>query len=138
MIECDPRRPLAALRPWHRQQPPGCTGRRVLHPPAVVRSHTACALLAGLALTLLVSGCGGPSPEARASQTRTALQATRTPNSLEAARTAIARGTFTGIDRQSRAILTAEASLQVRTPVPGIRTPVPGNVATHIAGNATD
>ena len=96
-----------------------------------MRSPTVSALLTGLALTLLASGCGGTSPEARARQTMTALQGTRAPTSLEAARTAIAQGTFTGIDRQSRVILTAEASLWIQTPVPQ-------NVATHMAGNATD
>jgi hypothetical protein len=96
-------------------------------------------LLLGLALTLLVSGCGGASPETRARQTKTALQGTSTPPPLPAARTAIAQGTFTGIDQESAVILTAEASL----PMPsgafrGIRTPVPRNVATHLVENQTD
>ena len=68
----------------------------------------------------------------------TALQPTRTLTPLEEDRTAIARGTFTGIDRESRVILTAEAFLPIRTPPRRLRTPVPRNVATHIAGIATD
>src|SRR5829696_1120527 len=109
MIDRRPCRPLAALRPLHRQQQQRRIGRRFLHPPVEVRSPAVYALLASLALTLLVSGCGGDSPEARARQTMTVLQPTRTLTPLEEDRTAIARGTFTGIDRESRVILTAEA-----------------------------
>ncbi len=83
-----------------------------------MRSRPVFALLVGLALTPLVSGCGeGASPETRATETLTALYGTRTPNPLELDRTAIARGTFTGIDRESRVILTAEAFLPVSTPM---------------------
>ena len=96
-----------------------------------MRSRPLYLLLVGLALTPLVSGCGGASPETRARQTMTALHGTRTPGALDAARTAIAQGTFTGIDRQSRVTLTAEAFLRNRTPGPP-------NVATHVAGNDRD
>ncbi len=92
-----------------------------------MRSRTVYVLLAGLAITSLVSGCGsGSSPEARARQTATVLDGTRTPTPLEAARTSIAQGTFTGIDRESRVTLTAEAFLLIATPQPG-------NIATHVA-----
>jgi hypothetical protein len=96
-------------------------------------------LLLGLALTLLVSGCGGASPETRARHTKTALQGTSTPTPLRAARTAIAQGAFTGIEQESAVILTAEALLPVTSGAfRSIRTPVPRNVATHIAENQTD
>ncbi len=42
----------------------------------VMRSRPVAVLLVGLALTLLVSGCGGASPETRARQTKTARHAT--------------------------------------------------------------
>jgi hypothetical protein len=96
-------------------------------------------LLVGLALTLLVSGCGGASPETRARQTQTALHGTSTPTPLRATRTATAQGAFTGIDQESAVILTAEASLPVTSGVfRSIRTPEPRNVATHIAENQMD
>ena len=96
-------------------------------------------LLLGLALTPIVSGCGGASPETRARQTKTALHGTSTPTPLRAARTAIAQGAFTGIDQESAVILTAEASLPVTSGTfRGIWTPVPRNVATHIAENQKD
>ena len=76
------------------------------------------AIALGLVLTLLVSGCGGASPETRATETLTALHGTSTPTPLQAARTAIARGTFTGIDQNSAAILTAEAVLPVARSLP--------------------
>jgi hypothetical protein len=102
----------------------------------MVRSRTVSMLLVGLALTLLVSGCGGASPETRARQTKTALQGTSTPNPLQAARTSIDQGTFTGIDRESAVILTAEASLPVTSGAfRGIRTPVPRNAATQMVEN---
>ena len=131
---------LDARRSWDPEQEPWCDDRRSRPPAVVMRPPPVYVVLAGLAFTLLLSGCGGASPEARARQTMTALEGTRTPTPLEEDRTAIARGTFTGIDRESRVILTAEASLRIRTPVPSprIRTPVPRNVATHMAGNVTD
>jgi hypothetical protein len=96
-------------------------------------------LILGLALTPLVSGCGGASPETRARQTQTALHGTSTPTPLRAARTALAQGAFIEIDQESAVILTGEASLPVISgTVRGIRTPVPRNVATHIAENQTD
>jgi hypothetical protein len=117
----------------------GCAGRRLLPPPAIVRSRTVCMLLVGLALTPIVSGCGGASPETRARQTQTALHGTSTPTPLRAARTAIAQGIFTRIDQESAVILTAEASLPVTSGTfRGIRTPVPRNVATHVAENQMD
>ena len=98
-----------------------------LIPPVVVRSRPLYVLLAGLALIPLVSGCGeGLSPETRATETLTALHGTETPTSLEVARTSIAQGTFTGIDRESRVTLTAEAFLPIATPRPM-------TVATHVA-----
>jgi hypothetical protein len=116
-----------------------CSERRVLPPPAIVRSRTVSMLLLSLALTLLVSGCGGASPETRARQTKTALQGTSTPTPLQAARIAIDQGTFTGIDPDSAMILTAEASLPVTSGAfRSIRTPVPRTVATHTAENQTD
>ncbi len=127
------RRPLSHLdarRSPNPEREPGTHDRCFLAAPALVRSRLAQVLLAGLSLTLLVSGCGdGTSPETRARRTMTALEGTRTPSSLEAARTAIARGTFTGIDRESRVTLTAEASLRIRTTRPQ-------NVATHVAGTS--
>ena len=120
--------------------------RRFVSPQAGGRSRPGPLLLIGLALSVITSGCGGASPEARTSQTKTALEGTRTPTPLELARTAIARGTFTGIDRESRVILTAEAFLPIVTPVPskvsrlraGQATDQPGRsadnaVATHLA-----
>ena len=103
-------------------------GHRFL-PPVVVRSRPVYTLLAGLALITFVSGCGeGTSPETRATETLTALHGTRPPGPREVAETAIAMGTFTGIDREIRVSLTAEAYLPIATPAPG-------NVATHMAGN---
>jgi hypothetical protein len=107
--------------------------------PRPSSAPTAFTLLVGLALTPLVSGCGAASPETRARQTRTALQGTSTPTPLRAARTALAQGAFTGIDQESAVILTAEASLPVTSGAfRSIRTPVPRNVATHIAENQMD
>ncbi len=84
-----------------------------------MRSRPVYTLLAGLALIPLVSGCGErASPETRATETLSALYGTETPTALEAARTAIAQGTFTGIDRESRVTLTAEAFLPIATPAP--------------------
>ena len=94
-----------------------------------MRSYPVYALLAGLALTTLVSACGeGASPETRATETLTALHGTRPPGPREIAETAIALGTFTGIDREISVSLTAEAFLPIATPAPG-------NVATHVAEN---
>ena len=98
------------------------------HPSAVVRSRTVYALFAGLALVALVSSCGGPSPETRATETVAALYGTLPPNQLDAARTSIALGTVTGIDEESAVSLTAEATLRIATPEPG-------NIATHLARN---
>ena len=93
-----------------------------------MRSRTVYALLAGLAITPLVSGCGGASPETRATETVTTLHGTLTPTSLEAARTSIALGTFTGIDQVSAMSLTAEAFLPIATPIPpGAPTIMVGN-----------
>ena len=97
-------------------------------PQAVVRPRSVCLLLASLALTLVASGCGGASPETRATDTRIALYGTSTPTPLEAARTAIAAGTVTRLDPEIAATLTAEATLSIATPEPG-------NVATHMAQN---
>ena len=93
-----------------------------------MRSRTVYALFAGLALVAIVSGCGGPSPETRATETVAALYGTLPPNHLDAARTAIALGTVTGIDRESAVSLTAEATLRIATPESG-------NIATHLARN---
>jgi hypothetical protein len=89
-------------------------------------------LLASLALILVVSGCGGASPETRFTETRIALYGTRTPTPLEAARTVIAMGTVTRFEPEIAASLTAEASLSIAP----IATPEPGNVATHMAQHA--
>lgn len=86
-------------------------------------------LLAGLALILVVSGCGGASPETRFTETQVALNGTRTPTPLEAARTVIAAGTVTRLEPEIAASLTAEASLTIATPEPM-------NVATHMAQHA--
>jgi hypothetical protein len=94
-----------------------------------VRSRPVYALLAGLALIALVIGCGeGTSPETRATETLTALHGTRPPGPREVAETAIAQGTFTGIDRELSVSLTAEAFLPLATPAPG-------NIATHLVEN---
>jgi hypothetical protein len=93
-----------------------------------VRPRTVCLLLASLVVTLVASGCGGASPETRATDTRIALYGTSTPNPLEAARTAIAMGTVTRLDPTIVATLKAEATLSIATPEPG-------NVATHMAQN---
>jgi hypothetical protein len=84
----------------------------------VMGAHPVAVLLVGLVLTLLVSGCGGASPETRARQTRTALHATATPTPLRAARTAIVQGPATGNDQDSAVILTAEARLPIVTAGP--------------------
>jgi hypothetical protein len=95
---------------------------------AVVRLRTVCLLLASLAVTLVVSGCGGASPETRAEDTRTALYGTRTPTPLEVARTAIVEGTVPILKPEIAVSLTAEATLNIATPEPM-------NVATHMAQN---
>ena len=97
-------------------------------PQALVRPRTVCFLLASLAVTLVASGCGGASPETRAEDTRVALYGTSTPPPVEVARTAIAMGTVTRLDPEIVATLRAEATLVIATPVPG-------NVATHMAQN---
>ena len=99
--------------------------------PVGVRSRALYPLLVGLALIPLLSGCGGASPEARAKQTMTVLEGTRTPTPLEEDLTAVAQGTFTGIDRETRVMLTAEATLLVRTPVPS-------NASRLVVGNETN
>ena len=83
---------------------------------AIVRLRTVCVLLPSLAVTLAASGCGGASPETRATDTRIALYGTSTPPPLEAARTAIAMGTVTRLDPEIAASLTAEATLRIATP----------------------
>ena len=93
-----------------------------------MRPRTVCFLLASLAVTLVASGCGGASPETRAEDTRIALYGTSTPPPVEVARTAIAMGTVTRLDPEIVATLRAEATLVIATPVPG-------NVATHMAQN---
>jgi hypothetical protein len=106
----------------------GPHGSALLSPQSLVLSRSVWVLLAGLALTLVVSGCGGASPETRFTETRVALYGTRTPTPLEAARTAIAAGTVTRLDPEVAATLRAEATLSIATSEPG-------NVATHMAGN---
>jgi hypothetical protein len=96
---------------------------------AIVLSRSVWVLLAGLALTLVVSGCGGASPETRFTETQVALHGTRTPTALEAARTVIAAGTATRLEQEIAASLTAEATLNVASPEPM-------NVATHMAQHA--
>jgi hypothetical protein len=131
--------PVDARRSLDPEPESGCSGRRVLPPPAIVRSRTVSVLLLGLALTPILSGCGGASPETRARQTSTALHSTATPTPLRAARTATAQGAFIGIDQENAMILTAEASLPVTSGTfRRIRTPVPRNIATHLAENQTD
>ena len=83
-------------------------------------------LIVSLAFVLVMSGCGGASPETRAMDTRIALYGTSTPTRLEMARTAIAMGTVTNLDPDIVSTLTAEATLNIATPEPG-------NVATHMA-----
>lgn len=95
-------------------------------PPAIVLLRSIWVLLASLALALVVSGCGGISPDTRAEDTRIALYGTRTPTALEAARTVVAMGTPTKLDPTIAASLTAEATLDIATPGPM-------NVATHMA-----
>lgn len=94
----------------------GLHGPPPSHPQAIVRPRTVCLLLASLAATLVASGCGGASPETRASDTRIALYGTRTPTPLEAARAAIAEGTVTRLDPRIATSLTAEATLKIATP----------------------
>ena len=93
-----------------------------------MRPRTDCLLLASRVVTLVASGCGGASPETRASDTRIALYGTWTPTPLEAARTAVAAGTVTNLDPTIVAVLKAEATLIIATPGPM-------NVATHMAQN---
>jgi hypothetical protein len=93
-----------------------------------VHPRTACLLITSFAVTLAAGGCGGASPETRATDTRIALYGTSTPPPLEAARTAIAMGTVTRLDPEIVATLRAEATLPIGTPEPG-------NVATHMAQN---
>ena len=97
-------------------------------PQAVVRPRTVCLLFVSLAVTLVASGCGGASPDTRASDTRTALYGTWTPPPLEVARTAVAAGTATTLEPEITMALTAEATLNIATPEPM-------NVATHMAQN---
>jgi hypothetical protein len=107
----------------------GPHGSDLLLPPAIVFSRSHWVLLASLALTLVVSGCGGASPETRFTETQVALYGTRTPTPLEAARTVIAAGTAIRLEPEIAASLTAEASLTIATPAPM-------NVATHMAQHA--
>ena len=97
-------------------------------PQAIVRPRTVCLLLASLAVTLVAGGCGGASPETRATETQIALYGTWTPTPLEAARAAVDEGTVTTLDPTIAAALTAEATLNIATPEPM-------NVATHMAQN---
>jgi hypothetical protein len=97
-------------------------------PHGIVHPRSLCVLLVSLALTLVASGCGGASPETRFTETQIALEGTRTPTPLEAARTAVAMGTVTNLDPEIAATLRAEATLSIATPEPG-------NLATHMAGN---
>jgi hypothetical protein len=83
-----------------------------------VRSLLAPVLLVSLAITPLISSCGGASPETRARQTMTAQFGTRTPTPREATWTAIDQGTVVGIDQAITVILTAEAILPVARPLP--------------------
>ena len=83
-----------------------------------MRSRRVSVLLVGLALTLLVSGCGGASPETRARQTKTARHATSTPTLLRAARTPMAREPVFAMDQERAAIRTAEAFLPIATEGP--------------------
>ena len=84
----------------------------------VMCSRPVAVFLVGLALTLLVSGCGGASPETRARQTRTALHSTRTPTLLRATRTPMAREPVFAIDQERAALRTAEAFLPIATEGP--------------------
>jgi hypothetical protein len=83
-----------------------------------MRSRPVAVLLVGLALTLLMSGCGGASPETRARQTKTARHATSTPTLLHAARTPMAREPVFAIDPERTALRTAEARLPIATEGP--------------------
>ena len=128
--------PLDARRSLDLEPELGRAGRRLLPPPAIARSRIVTVLLLGLALTPLVSGCGGASPETRARQTRTALHGTVTPTPLRTTRPAIYPGSFPGIDQDNAGILTAEASLPVTSGTSrGTERPAPRNVATHLAEN---
>ena len=130
---------LDARRSRDREPASGCSARRVRPHAAVARSRTVTVLLLGLALIPLVSGCSGASPETRAKQTRTALYGTVTPTSFQATGTAIAQGTFTGIDPENARMLTAEASLPVTSgTVRGTAIPAPRHVATHLAESLRD
>jgi hypothetical protein len=102
---------------------PSCSPSQV-----IVRPRSVCILFTSLVVTLVASGCGGASPETRATDTRIALYGTWTPTPLEAARTAIAMGTVTRLDPEIVATLRAEATLTIATPEAG-------NVATHMAQN---
>jgi hypothetical protein len=95
-------------------------------PQVIVRPRTVCLLFVSFAVTLVASGCGGASPDTRASDTRTALYGTWTPPPLEVARTAVAAGTATTLGPEITMSLTAEATLNISTPGPM-------NVATHMA-----
>ena len=85
---------------------------------AAVRSRPVSGLLVSLALILFMSGCGGPSPETRARQTRTAELGSPTPTP----RTQV---TVVRIDQERAVMLTAEAFLPVAA-----RPIVVGTVAT--------
>ena len=138
MTRC-PGPPLDARRSRDRAPASGGAGRRLRPPPAIVRSRIVSVLLLGLALTPLVSSCGGASPETRARQTKTALYGTVTPTPLQATRTAIYPGSFPGIDQDKAEMLTAEASLPVTSAtVRGTERPAPRNVATHLAESLKD
>ena len=93
-----------------------------------MQPRAVCLLLASLGVTLAASGCGGASPETRATDTRVALYGTSTPTPLEAARRAVVEGTVTTLEPEIAASLTAEATLIIATPEPM-------NVATHMAQN---
>jgi hypothetical protein len=83
---------------------------------AVMRSRPVAGLLVSLVLTLLVSGCGGASPETRARQTKTALHGTSTPIPR--------RAVPAGIDEERATILTAEAFLPIATVAPATVSPI--------------
>jgi len=86
----------------------------------VVRSCPVFVLFVSFVLILLISGCGGASPETRARQTMTARLATQTPTPLQATwtTTALAQRTVVRIDHEQAVILTAEAFLPVARPLP--------------------
>jgi hypothetical protein len=97
----------------------------------VVRSRSISGLLVSLALLLLISGCGGASPETRARQTKTARLGSQTP-------TLLSQEVVVAVDRERAVMLTAEAFLPVAPPPTVVGTVAASARSTMTKSELTD